>query len=191
MRRFTIGLAIVLALSLMLAAVAIAAPPGYCGPNGSNQDHPSCPTTPSPDPDPPDLQPCPESFPLSGSGWSDFECDWTPANTGTMGIITVNVVGEVSLLNVVVRDSKPGDYCELSWEGKTDGDSEWYSGSPTGDLELTFPLVAGDDSYWDSGTNWCGPRTDLNGEPLHLWVGFRGKKTVSVTVTMDPLEATP
>jgi hypothetical protein len=214
MRRFTVGLAIVLALSLLLAAVAIAAPP-ICDPTNPRYDpnSPACSTdtTPTTPPELPDLQPCPESFTLSGSGWSDFECDWTPANTGAMeGIVTVDVEGEVRLLTVAVRDSAPGDYCDLVWEGNTPGDSEWYVGSPTGDLVLTFPLTDDRGTYWNfmytdndgagvasSGEHWCGPydpidglRTDLNGDPLHLSVGLRGKKTASVTVTLMLEQAT-
>lgn len=216
MRRFAIGLAILLALSLMLAAVAIAAPPGdYCDISGS---HPKCTTTTSDPTTPPttvapDSQPCAEGqFTVAGGREQVlFECDWAPVNDGaSQGIVTVS--GEVSRVVVMVRDSSPGDLCELSWPGKTSRGWEWYEGPLTGALDLTFPLTDTRGIYWDfdymdnngdpvmgsTGEHWCGLydpidglRDDLNGDPLHLFVILDGnknknKENASVNVTLSP-----
>ncbi|RLE13346.1 MAG: hypothetical protein DRJ28_07525, partial [Actinobacteria bacterium] len=60
-----------------------------------------------------------------------------------------------------------------------------------------FPLIHGDHTYWDNGTNWCEPfdlilgqRSDLNGEPLHVRVGVRAKKGTVVEVSLSPGQTT-
>lgn len=224
MRRFAIGLAILLALSLMLAAVAVAAP-SFCDPENPryDPDNKLCTTTTTSDPTtttttkPPDLRLCEDEFTVTGGREQVlFECDWAPVNDGaSQGIVTVS--GEASRVVVMVRDSSPGDFCELSWPGKTSRGWEWYEGSLAGVLELTFPLT--DDTrgiYWafdyidnngdwvmgSSGEHWCGTyidglRDDLNGDPLHLFVILDGnknknKENASVDVTLSPVpEVTP
>jgi hypothetical protein len=217
MRRVTIGLAIVLALSLMLAAVAIAAPPGgYCD---IDENHPNCPTATTSTPPttvPPTLQPCEDQFAvIGGREQVAFECEWAPQgndpSTGTIAVIKVS--GEVSHLVVMVRDSSPGDLCELSWPGKTSRGWEWYQGPLTGALDLTFPLTDDRGTYWafdyldnggslqsSTGAHWCGPydpidglRDDLNGDPLHLRVILDGnknknKENASVSLTLSPVQ---
>jgi hypothetical protein len=217
MRRVTIGLAIVLALSLMLAAVAIAAPPDFCDPESPDyklEGHPSCSDTSTTPPEPSTIEACPTgTFAVTGGQEQVlFECEWTPQgngpSTGTIAVIKVS--GEVSHLVVMVRDSSPGDLCELSWPGKTSRGWEWYQGPLTGALDLTFPLTDNRGTYWNfvytdndgedvasSGEHWCGPydpidglREDLNGEPLNLRVILDGnknknKENASVNVTLS------
>jgi hypothetical protein len=191
----------------MLAAVAIAAPPGdYCD---ISESHPKCTTT-----TPPTTVPlCEAEFPVTESREQVlFECDWAPVNDGApQGIVTIS--GEVSRVVVMVRDSSPGDLCELSWPGKTSRGWKWYDGRLTGDLDLTFPLTDTRGTYWDfdytdnngnpvtgsTGEHWCGPDRwdDLNGDPLHLFVLLDGnknknKENASVNVTLSPVpEVTP
>jgi len=219
------GLAILLALSLMLATVAVAAPP-LCDPDNPNYDpeSPACSTTTTDGTTtttttmPPDLQACRDQFTVNGGREQVlFECDWTPqddgSSTGTIAVTKVS--GEVSGLVVMVRDSSPGDLCELSWPGMTSRDWEWYEGRLTGAIELTFPLTDPRGDYWafeytnndlevveSSGEHWCGPydpivglRTDHNGDPLHLSVLLDGNKnknkenaSVNVTLSTGPAQ---
>jgi hypothetical protein len=192
MRRFTVGLAIVLALFLMLAAVAIAAPPDFCT---NHPDNPNCTTTTDGTSTtvPSDVPLCDNIPLLGGPGRTSFECVWTPDEPTNIaenleGTVTVDVTdGEVSGLVVSVRDSAPGDICVLM--------QEWPDQlGPV--FTTTFPLadVARGTNYWDfGGTHWCepydpiaGPREDLNGKPLHVNVGFVGKKnTVVGTMRFD------
>jgi hypothetical protein len=219
MRRITIGSAIVLALLLMLTAIAAsAAPDGFCE---DGRVHPRCPTTTtSPTiPEPPALQPCEDQFTVTGGREQVvFECDWILPDEApdavVDGVVTVHLdEGEVSGLVVMVRDSSPGDFCDLYWPEKPSRGSEWYDGPLTGDLELTFPLNDDRGTYWDfdyldnsgvlqssTGAHWCGPydpidglRNDLNGDPLHLRVFFDGnknknKETAIVSVTLSPVQ---
>jgi len=198
MRRFWTTM-LVIAMALVIALPAGAGRP-------EKPDKPEEPTT-----EPPTLSPCLDSETFSGSGVHRFECDWTPSDPGTdnpEGVIRVEKQGsgEVSHLVVMVRDSSPGDICELDWEGKTIEDSEWYVGPLTSDLDLTFPLSDDDrGTYWEfeffdnfdikkesNGEHWCGPydpidglRDDLNGDPLHLAVNMRAKKDTTVTITLS------
>ncbi len=201
MRRFWIML---LAVAV---ALVIALPAGAGKPDCSTypDGHPlACDDDP---PEPPAANPCPDPIELSGSRVL-FECDWAPTNDGaTDGIVTVtmNPGGEVSHLVVMVRDSSPGDLCELSWEGKTT-DEQWFVGPlDVSPLVLTFALDdERDDSYWfydwnaddgveTHGEHWCEPydpvvgqRTDLNGDPLHLAVSMRAKKGTVVEIALVP-----
>ncbi len=218
MKRFTIGLAIVLALSMMLTAIASAASlEEFCD---DYPDHQRCdditpPTMPTV---PPALQPCEDHFTVTGEREQVvFECDWILPDEAPEavvdGVVTVRLdEGEVSGLVVMVRDSSPGDLCELSWPGKTSRGWEWYQGPLTGALDLTFPLTDNRGTYWafdyldnsgdlqpSTGEHWCGPydpidglRDDLNGEPLHLRVILDGnknknKETAIVSVTLSPV----
>ncbi len=183
--------ALVSALFLLaLVAVALAAPPDFCGEDGTNPDHPSCtstPTTTTTTIEPAVEQPCETITTLGGTGQWSFGCDWTPANTeasiGTIQIRAIN--GDVSRVVVFVRDSDPGDICLLE---------QWDK--PTSDLiEASFPLVyKNGETYWtQGGTHWCTPfdpavgeRTDLNGSLLHVDVSVRGKKGTVVEVTLTP-----
>ena len=196
MRRFTVGLAIVFALSLLLAAVAIAAPPDFCYEKSPkyNPDHPSCSDTTTTTV--PSAVPLCDDIPLlGGPGRTSFQCVWTPERPDVVpevleGTVTVDVVGgEASQLVVFVRDSAPGDICVLM--------QEWPD-QPGPVFTATFPLADVDRSsnYWDfGGTSWCEPydpvagqREDLNGKPLHVNVGFVGKKNTVVEVTLFPVD---
>ena len=201
MRRFTIGSAIVLALLLMLAAVAVAAP-SFCDPDSPrfDPDNKLCATTTTSDttstttttvPEPP-LQSCEKLPTLSGPGYVDFGCDWTPTDREVSeGVVALTVTGgEASYLAVFVRDSSPGNICVWKKWDKATGH----------DFTVTFPLVRGDDTYWNTGgEEWCapydefGPKEDLNGEPLTLRVVVRAKRTTTVQIVLDPVQklATP
>ncbi|MEN8114051.1 MAG: hypothetical protein ABFS21_06650 [Actinomycetota bacterium] len=200
---------------MLTAIAATAVPPNcedlpddhplYCGPPPSSTTTTTT-TTPT---EPPDLSPCPDLIELSGTGTVRFECDWKPENdSSTTGTISVDLVkGDVSRFVLMVRDSSPGDLCELAWDGMPPGyQFEWYEGRLDGDLLLIFPLADDRGSYWDfdyhdnynelkasTGEHWCGPydpiaglRDDLNGDPLHLAVSMRAKKDTTVNVTLFP-----
>lgn len=209
MRRFSIGLVLVVALLLMLTAIAASAvPDGFCD---GDRVHPQCPTTTTPTP-----TTTPESSPLQactadvlddvgdGSiGRVGLECLWTPADNGALvGTITVEPSSPISQLVVFVRDSSPGDICVLKQLGKVDSP---YVAS----FNLFYPVLSEDfdppyepynyapyvdKTYWTwNAPNWCYPqdpivgmREDLNGEPLHLNVGFLAKKNTTVTVSLNP-----
>ena len=220
MRRVTIGSAIVLAMLLMLTAIAASAvPDGFCD---DDRVHPLCtttpPTMPTPTTMPPTPQPCEDQFTVNGGREQVlFECDWTPQGDGpsTGTIAVTKVSGEVSGLVVMVRDSSPGDLCELSWPGMTSRGWEWYQGPLTDALDLTFPLTDDRGTYWafsyidnndtaqtSAGAHWCGPydpidglRDDLNGDPLHLSVRLDGNRNknkenaiVNVTLSTGPAQ---
>jgi hypothetical protein len=216
MRRITIGSAIVLALLLMLTAIAAsAAPDGFCD---DGRVHPKCPTTTtSPTiPEPPTLQPCENQFTVTGGREQvTSECEWTPQGSGpsTGTIAVTKMSGEVSRLIVMVRDSSPGDFCDLYWPEKPSRGSEWYDGPLTGDLELTFPLNDDRGTYWDfdyldndgqlvkgsHGKHWCGPYDpiaglrDDYGDPLNLRVILKGNKNKNkenaiVSVTLSSVQ---
>ena len=189
MKRLATGLAIVLALVLMLAAIATAAPPaGICD---KNPDHPSCPTTTTTTTtttvptEPPDLQPCASVTTIEGVvGLIDFACDWTPMeDSSTIGTVSVEVVsGQIGGLAIFVLDSLPGNICVLEQIDK-----------PTEHESASFPLVDDRGTYWDTGgTNWCapydefGPKEDLNGPPLHVRVNYRAKKDTVVEISLTP-----
>jgi hypothetical protein len=225
MKRFSTGSAIVLALLLMLAAIAIAAPPDFCDPESPDyklEGHPSCSDTSTTTPEPSTIEACPTgTFTVPGGREEvTFECKWTPQDNGLEGngpstgtIAVTKVSGEVSRLVVMVRDSSPGDLCELTWPGKTSRGWEWYQGPLTGPLGLTFPLTDDRGTYWafgyldndgvfrsSTGAHWCGPydpidglRDDLNGEPLNLRVILDGnknknKENASVNVILSPVQ---
>lgn len=206
MRRFWITIiAVATALAIALPAGAVK-PQCDAGLPGYTPDHQICATDDDPT-EPPAENPCPDLIELSGPRVL-FECDWAPTSDGpTDGIVTVtmNPGGEVSHLVVMVRDSSPGDLCELSWDGKAT-DEQWFVGPLHGDLELSFPLVDSTrgrywdywheaDELWYTGEHWCEPydpvvgqRTDLNGDPLHLAVSMRAKKDTVVTVSLIPVQ---
>jgi len=176
--------ALVSALFLLaLVAAALAAPPDFCGKNGTNSDHPSCSTT-----EPSVTQPCETITPLGDTGTFSVNCDWTPENTGAAeGTVTVTATsGEISRVVVWVRDSDPGDICVLE---------QWQKATGTV-FEASFPLKDAPGTYWDNGTNWCEPfdpivgqRDDLNGKPLHVRVYVRAKKGTEVKVSLSPVQA--
>jgi hypothetical protein len=192
-------------LFLFLAVVmtlVVALPAGADKPNcKTNPDHPSCHTTPTPEP--PAVQPCePGVTTLSGNGWLEFECDWTPKETDipATGMVTVTKIGpsgEVSHVVIAVRDSAPGDICGWVTFDKPDGDV----------FEASFPLSDARGTYWGYtnpldtneppteyvGEHWCerydpiaGPRTDLNGEPLSVVVNARVKKGTVIQISLTP-----
>ena len=189
MKRLATGLAIVLALVLMLAAIAVAGPPTdvWCddenGP-GTRPNHPSCATTTTPSPpttEPPVLQPCASDTTVIGG--VNFECDWTPAEGSEVGTVTVTVAsGEIGGLVIWVLDSLPGNICVLEQINK-----------PTDHESASFSLVEGDETYWNTGgTGWCaqydefGTKDDWNGQPLHVRVKFRAKKDTVVEISLTP-----
>jgi hypothetical protein len=123
---------------------------------------------------------------LSGTGQQGFECHWTPeVSSDEMGTVTVETVsGEITRLVIFVRDSSPGDICVL--EQDTLGPL----------VESSFPLIYEGENYWESPIHWCerfdpvaGQREDLNGEPLHLRVNFRGKRGTEVLISLSPGQA--
>ncbi len=138
-------------------------------------------------PGPPDdepTQPCETVTTLSGRGSLGFGCDWTPLESGATGTVTVTEIsGDVSRVVVFVRDSAPGDICVLE---------QWDKATGTV-FSAQFDLVVGDQNYWEGATHWCeqfdpiaGPREDLNGKPLHVQVGVRGKRGTVVAVSLSP-----
>lgn len=191
MRRFTVGLAIVLALSLLLAAVAVAAPPDFCD---VNSDHWKCSTTTSPatttTTEPSTLDACPTEpilIEVSKAGPVNYECLWTPENPGTeplLGTVKVAPLDGISSLLVFVRDDSPGDICLLAQgaENQTEPD-----GSFVGSFNLAYgtmdDIVEGagwdpqeypDDerppgfesyvgeTYWTfGGAHWCYPQDGI------------------------------
>lgn len=185
-------LAVVTATPILAAATASGDPGKDCT-DPKWADHPTCPTTTTTT-QPPGVESCPipESpggpsvISIGGSGSLTFECDWAPGYDKSIQSATVNVTtvsGEVSRLVIYVRDSNPGDICVLE---------EWDR--PSSDrFEASFPLVLGEETYWEYATNWCsrfdpvaGTRDDLNGEPLHLSVNLRGKKNTLVEISLTP-----
>jgi len=191
-RRLTTAgvLGAVFALILGATAIATAAPPDFCDPElpeTYKPDHPSCVTTTTATtvPEPPTPEPCPSgTFQVAYSpGTTTLECDWILPNDAPTpfenGVVTAHLVeGKVRTFTVMVRDSSPGDICELSWDGKSPGDWEWYQGqlTATEDLELTFPLQDDRGPYWDfaytnnagdlvtsNGEHWCGPYDPIEG----------------------------
>jgi hypothetical protein len=219
-RRLLLLLVLGSVFALFVVTTATAAPPNsdWCGPDGTKPDHPSCAdvTTTTEAPEPPTLQACPSGTFRIGyqPGTTRFECDWilpaeAPEGVEYIGGITALLVeGQVRTFTVMVRDSSPGDLCELSWDGKTPGDWEWYEGQLTADgLDLTFPLSDDRGTYWDfvyvdndgatqlsSGEHWCGPydpieglRAELNGDPLHLALTMRAARGTVVEVALDPV----
>jgi hypothetical protein len=188
----TLILAAVATLPILVAAAAAGAPD--CG-DPKWSDRPACQTTTTTPI--PVAHACPAApkvgdpsiITIEGAGSETFECDWSPAYDASRQSGTVNVTvdaGEVSRLVVFVRDSNPGDICVLK---------EWDRPS-SNSFEVSFPLVLGDETYWQHATNWCsrfdpvaGTRDDLNGDPLHLSVNVRGKKGTSVEVTLTPGQA--
>ena len=208
MRRITIGLTIIFALSLLLTAVAMAAPPteDWCGENGTRPDHPSCATT---IPEPSALPACPNGpldIPIPGPGRVTFECLWTPEEpvaAPVEGTATISPSGRVSQLTVMVLDSYPGDICviEQEWDGQDGPDfvaSFLLSYADLDDDLYPDSAPYEDKTYWSfGGTNWCYPqdpvpgappevREDLNGKPLHLYVDFVAKKNATVNVALYP-----
>jgi hypothetical protein len=168
-------LAIAMALALAFATTATAKKP------------------PKPPPEPPTVEAC-ETDPAGmitltpGSGFTSFECLWTPQNDGsTTGTVTVEATeGSISGLVVFVRDASPGNICVLQQE---------WDGPP---FTASFPLADGDTDYWDfGGTHWCwhvegfGMRDDPNGAPLHMLVNFRAKKNTTVEITLSPTQEAP
>lgn len=185
MRRISIML--LAAATVTAMAVPVGAAPSKC------VDAPWLPgcahidEDPPPTPEPP-LQSCEVLPSLSGPGYSEFECAWTPKDDGSsQGVVTLTVTGgQAAYLAVFVRDSSPGNICALeTWD------------KPTGtEFTATFPLVDERGTYWSTGgTDWCapydefGPKEDLNGEPLNLRVILRGKKTTTVEVALKPVQA--
>jgi hypothetical protein len=172
------------ALVVATVPAALAAPADICD---RNQNHPSCSDT-EPPTEPPTVQHCETVKTLHGPGNLEFECDWTPQDNGaTTGIVTVNVTkGKVSSVAVFVRDSAPGDICiGEQWDNVTE--TEFIA---------EFPLETTDGTYWDDRINWCaqfdtvaGQRSDLNGEPLHVFVSVRAKKDTVVQVSLSPGQA--
>jgi hypothetical protein len=194
MRRLSILFSIVLVFAFVVVAAATAAAPDFCDEESPKYDpnHPSCDTTTPPTPEPP-LQSCENLLPLSGHGYTELECAWTPENDGSpsSGVVTLTVAGDEAVyLAVFVRDSSPGNICALEIWNK-----------PTGTVfTATFPLADIRGTYWGTGgEDWCapydefGPKEDLNGEPLNLRVILRGKKTTTVEIALDPVQkvATP
>lgn len=189
MRRIWITL-LAVAMAVIVTIPATAAPPAndWCGDDGTKPDHPSCSDTPTPTTPEPPLQSCEVLPSLSGPGYSEFECAWTPEDDESLqGEVTLTVTGgQAAYLAVFVRDSSPGNICALeTWD------------KPTGtEFTATFPLVDERGTYWSTGgTDWCapydefGPKEDLNGEPLNLRVILRGKKTTTVEVALKPVQA--
>jgi hypothetical protein len=122
---------------------------------------------------------------VTKGGYTGIECEWTPAHDAVAPSGKVEVktlLGEISWVVVVVRDSNPGDICVLeSWD------------RPSGVVAALFPLVDGAESYWDSSTHWCSRfdgddyiRDDPNGDPLNLVVNVQGKRGAVVEVTLTP-----
>lgn len=144
---------------------------------------------------------------VPGGGSIQFECLWSPAEPaaetegpwyGRVGISTDKALGS---LVVGVLDSLPGDICRLNHDGESNG--IWQLRKPDGySFEFFAPLSHEGDSYWDPGNywdtgnseGWCerfddgGGREDLNGDPLHLWVGFGSKPLTTVTITLSVVE---
>jgi hypothetical protein len=183
-------IAAALTLPLLVTTTATAGPD--CA-NPKFADHWSCSTTP---PDtttttvPDAVQPCDTVTTLSGSGHLGLECDWTLAQSiATTGTVTVTVIeGEIFRVVAWVRDSSPGDICVLE---------QWDREAGTV-FTASFPLIYGDGTtFWEhGGTHWCEPfdpvagqRTDLNGEPLHVSVGFRASRDTVVEVSLSPGQA--
>jgi len=191
MKRLATGLAIVLALVLMLAAIAVAGPPTglWCDDengDGTRPDHPSCATTTTTTPNPPTteppvVQPCQSVTTLDGV--TNLFCDWTPEPSPDGGKVTVTVTsGEIGGLVIWVLDSLPGNICVLEQINK-----------PTNEESASFNLAEGKETYWNTGgSDWCaqydvyGPKADLNGEPLYVRVQFRAKKYTVVTISLTP-----
>jgi len=156
-RRFTIGSAIVLALLLMLAAIATAAPenceelpidnPHYCGPPPSSTTTSTTTTTTTL---PSTLEPCPTdtfAIPIPKPGPVNYECLWTPEDpmaapgVGVEGIVKVappegidQLVG-ISSLVVFVRDDSPGDICLLTQGAEN---QTGLDGSFVGSFDLSY-----------------------------------------------------
>ena len=216
MRRITIGLTIIFALSLLLTAIATAAPPKceqlpfehphYCGPPPSNT---TTSTTTTTVPEPSTLESCPtDTFTIEvpGPGRVTFECLWTPEGpvaAPVEGTATISPSGRVSQLTVMVLDSYPGDICvvEQEWDGQDGPDfvaSFLLSYADLDDDLYPDSAPYEDKTYWSfGGTNWCYPqdpvpgappevREDLNGKPLHLYVDFVAKKNATVNVALYP-----
>ena len=191
MKRLATGLAIVLALVLMLAAIATAAPenceelpvgnPHYCGTTTSSSTTSTTTTMV--------LGDCGSENTIHAvKGPNALNCEWTPTEPedvgdSTVGMVTVTVdKGEIGGLAIFVLDSMPGNICELVQINK-----------PTALESASFYLVEGTDTYWNTGgADWCaqydefGPKEDLNGEPLHVRVLFRAKGDTDVTISLTP-----
>ncbi len=140
---------------------------------------------------------------------------------GVEGIVTVTPDGGISQLAVYVRDQAPGDICLGAYGMEDDQVFEGSFDLSYGDLlddeiwdpDDLYPDFAPyeDTTYWsfgvydvhgETGTHWCYPqedavpymRPDLNGPPLHLWVGFMAKKDagdVAVTLSVEPKPTSP
>lgn len=181
-------LALVLGMQMLVAGGASGAAYKDCN-DPRWQDHPVCQTSSSTSTSttaPPVVPSCAEIPPIevTKGGYFGIECEWTPAydEAATWGSVTATVTkGSVSWLVMLVRDSNPGDICLLE---------EWDKPSAA-ELEASFPLVLGSDTYWDVGEKWCsgvasGFRDDLNGDPLNLVVNLRGKRGTVVEVSLTP-----
>lgn len=188
--KLLIVLAIAIGFTMLFAGGASGASSKDCD-DPRWQDHPSCQATSTTSTttttEPPMIPSCDEIPPIvvTQGGYFGIECEWTPAFDGEApaGTVTATATGSVSWLVMVVRDSNPGDICVLE---------EWDRPSASV-LEASFPLVSGNESYWESPVHWCsrfdgaaGTRDDLNGEPLNVVVNLRGKKGTIVEVSLDP-----
>ncbi len=164
-----------LLILLTVAALVVIALPGSAKPPEGKGKPPA---------EPPTTATCGTITLIGASGSSTFECDWTPENTSTPGLVTVETIsGDVTRLLVLVRDSSPGDICVFE---------QWDRPVAT-EFEATVPLSTDTESYWESPEHWCsrfdgvpGVREDLNGKPLHLRIDLRAKKGTEVRVTLSP-----
>jgi hypothetical protein len=168
---------VAVALAMLVAGTASGAPEKDCD-DPRWENHPACASN----------TPCMTVTSLDGRSGGIY-CDWTPvydasALTARVGVEVTS--GEVVRVVIFVRDSDPGDVCAL----------EQWDRPATDSFEAFFDLVVGDETYWDASTHWCshldeiaGTRSDLNGDPLHVQVNYRGTKDSSVRITLKPEQA--
>ncbi len=192
MRRLPIFLALGLVFALFVVAAATAAPPtDFCGLEGTNPDHPSCPTpsTTAPTTPPPpttDFDPC-----VFGDddgvleGWSEtgsIRCKWEPENpwaTYSFQIQSDNVdTVKLPQLAVNAEPWTPSAVCVNAGSYRGPQDVPF---PPDGDDLWTF--VPEESSWWPGAND---EKTCADGGPYLLAIRVNEVKDGEVILVISP-----